>query len=237
MERLLDEKLAGLKNMLSEMSELAETMISESVRALMEHDTGLLANIEHQEERLDRLQVEVDENCCRLLALYQPTAFDLRLLLGASRISTEVERLGDKAVNISQIAFALSEKQPIAPSEKFPQMARMASEMVHESIHAFLTLDVARARLIIQRDDALDDLKNQVTQELVDLMKRDSSVIDCAIQFLVVARNLERIGDHATNIAEDAIFVAEGRDVRHGSEPSPYRPSASNLDATTEQAT
>lgn len=236
MERLLDEKLAGLKHMLLEMSELAETMISESVRALMENDTKLLANIQQQEERLDRLQVEVDETCCRLLALYQPTAFDLRLLLGASRISTEVERLGDKAVNISQVAVSLSEKQPIAPSEKFPHMARMASEMVHESIHAFLTLDVARARLIIERDDALDDLKNQVTQDLVDLMKRDGSVIDCAIQFLVVARNLERIGDHATNIAEDAIFVAEGRDVRHGSEPSPDRPGFSGQDPSKEQS-
>jgi len=224
MERLLDEKLASLNGALLEMSELAKIMIAESVKALMERDTTGLTSIQQQEERLDRLQVEVDDMCCRLLALYQPTAHDLRLLLGTARVSTEVERLGDKAVNISEIAVKLLDNPPLEPSEKIPLMARMASEMVHESIHAFINSDVPRARIIIQRDDVLDDLKNQVTRELVEQMKKNGDTIETAIQLLVVARNLERIGDHATNIAEDAIFVAEGRDVRHGSQTETVRP-------------
>lgn len=228
MERLFDEKLAALKNSLLEMSALAETMIEESARALMERDPGLLENINRQEERLDRLQVENDETCCQLLALYQPTAYDLRFLLGAAKISSETERLGDKAVNIAQIAHLLMQQEPLTPSGKLPQMARIAREMVKDSMHAFVNLDVPKARLIIPRDTALDNLKAEVTAELVELMKRDTETIERAIQFLLVARNLERIGDHATNIAEDVIFVAEGKDVRHQTGQEDVRPAASS---------
>jgi len=215
MERHFDTELDQLKQQLLKMGALAEAMIDSAVTALVERNTGQLDQIYEQEKEVNSLQVSIDEDCLRLIALYQPAAGDLRFLLGASKINTELERLGDQAINICEVVNKLLQEPQLKPLIDIPKMVAIATDMVRDSLNAFVERNVDKAKAVLMQDDQLDDLKDKIVAELTEFMTKDSGSISRAIQLILVARSLERIGDHATNIAEDVIFVVQGRDIRH----------------------
>jgi phosphate transport system protein len=221
MERHFDEQLDALKLQLTKMSALAETMIADAVRVLVDRDEAAAATVYAHEEQVNRMQVAIDEMCLTLIALHQPAARDLRFILGAVKTNSDLERLADQAVNICNKAERLLREPPLRPFVILPRMAEIARGMLKDSLHAYVSLDLERAQKVLLRDDEVDQLKAQITTEMTDLMARDPATVRRAVDILLVARNLERIGDHATNIAENAIFVAEGRDVRHHFEEKP----------------
>jgi len=215
MERHFDEQLAELKLRLTKMSALAESMIAASIRLLVDRNASAGRAVMSQEDEVNRMQVEIDEMCLALIALHQPAARDLRFLIGAVKTNAELERLADQAVNICSKAQRLIAEPPLGACGDISRMADIAKSMLKDSLHAYVNVDRDRARDILPRDDELDALKASITVELTEKMVGDPSVIRRAVNLLLVARNIERIGDHATNIAENAIFVAEGLDVRH----------------------
>ncbi len=215
MQRHFDEELQALKLQLMKMSALAEAMISEAVKALMDRDPSRVQTVYEREKEVNHLQVVIDEMCLTLIALHQPAAGDLRFILGAAKTNSDLERLADLAVNIVDEAKELMEQPPLKPFGILPRMAILARTMVRDSLHAFVNREPGKAREVLLRDDELDQLKRDVTAELTDYMSRDPSAVSRGLALVLVARNLERVGDHATNIAENTIFVVEGRDVRH----------------------
>lgn len=215
MERHFDEALQGLKLQLMKMSALAEAMIGEAVKVLVERDEKVIATVYEREKEVNRLQVAIDEVCLTLIALHQPAAGDLRFILGAAKTNSDLERLADQAVNIVDKAKKLIEEPPLRPFSIIPKMATLARGMVRDSLHAFVNRDTNQSRDVLTRDDELDECKSKITVELSEFMRRDPASIPQALALILIARNLERIGDHATNIAENTIFVVEGRDVRH----------------------
>ncbi len=218
MERHFDTELIQLKQQLLKMGALAEAMIESAVKSLVERDSAKLEQIFRQEQEVNSLQLAVDEDCLRLMALYQPTAGDLRFLLGVTKINAELERLGDQAVNIGEIVERLLKEPQLKPLIDIPKMAGIASSMVRDSLNAFVDRDIAQAQAVLLLDDQLDDLRNRVVEELIEFMTREPGSVSRAVQLISVARILERIGDHATNIAEAVIFVVQGRDIRHHSQ-------------------
>ena len=215
MERHMDELLSSLKLQLLKMSALTESMIADAIRLLVERDERMMALIEQNEAQVNRMQVEIDEMCLNLIALHQPAAGDLRFILGVTKTNSELERLADQAVNIGQKAVRLLKDPPLKPFVIIPQMALIASGMVKDSLHAYVNRDPVKARDVLKRDDELDNLKREIREEVLELIRGNSAAAGWGMDVVLVAHNLERIGDHATNIAENAIFVAEGRDVRH----------------------
>jgi len=218
MERHFDDHLQALKYHLMKMSAIAEVMISDAIKAAVERNDAVIASVFLREEQVNHMQMEIDETCLTLIALHQPAAGDLRFILGAAKANAELERLADEAVNIVQRSEHLLKEPPLKPFEIIPEMAVIARGMVRDSLHAFVNRNVDLAREVLFRDDRLDDLKDAISAELTAYMTSDSSTVSRALDLLLIARYLERIGDHATNIAEIAIFVAEGRDVRHHSD-------------------
>jgi phosphate transport system protein len=223
MERHFDRELEALKRQLLKMCASAENMIVEATRALVDRDPAMIPPVLQRERQVDRMQVEIDEACLTLIALHQPAASDLRFILGAAKTNAELERLADQAVNITRKASRLMREPPLPESSDLSAMAAHAREMLRDSLHAYVNRDVLKAREVIAGDDVLDEMKRTLTGRMLEAMQRDPALIRRAVDVLLVTRNLERIGDHATNIAENAIFVAEGRDVRHG---GPAKPDA-----------
>lgn len=215
MERHFDEQLQALKLQLMKMSALAESMIGDAVKALVERDESVFPVITQRETQVNRLQIEIDEMCLTLIALHQPAAGDLRFIMGASKTNADLERLADQAVNIGDKAEGLIKQPPLRPFNIIPEMAMIARGMVRDSLHAFVNRDVDKARDVLVRDDQLDERKARITVELSEFMAKESSTVSRALALILISRNLERIGDHATNIAENTIFVVEGRDIRH----------------------
>ena len=215
MERHFDESLQALKHQLMKMSAMSELMISDAVKAVVDRNAALLAPVWQREEQVNHMQIEIDETCLTLIALHQPAAGDLRFIMGAAKANSELERLADEAVNIVQKADHLLKEPPLKPFRIIPEMAVIAQGMVRDSLHAFVNRDVGLSREVLLRDDRLDDLKDAISQEMTEYMTKDSAAVARALDLLLVSRYLERIGDHATNIAEITIFVVEGRDVRH----------------------
>lgn len=217
MERHFDTELMQLKQQLLKMGALAEAMIESAVKSLVDRDSAKLEQIYRQEQEVNSLQLAVDEDCLRLMALYQPTAGDLRFLLGVTKINAELERLGDQAVNICEIVERLLKEPQLKPLIDIPKMAGISSSMVRDSLNAFVDRDIAKAQAVLLLDDQLDDLRNRVVEELIEFMTREPGSVTRAVQLISVARILERIGDHATNVAEAVIFVVQGKDIRHHS--------------------
>ncbi len=215
MQRRMDELLDLLKQKLLRMSALAETMILDAVRILTDGKSDAKARIEQHEAEVDHMQVEIDEMCLDLIALHQPTAGDLRFILGAVKTNTELERLADQAINISHKADRLIEGAPEAGAEIVRRMSALAIKMVNGSLHAYVNRDVAQARAVLAQDDDLDRMKAEVTDLVLPDIASGRASARQALDLLLMARNLERIGDHATNIAENTVFVAEGKDIRH----------------------
>jgi phosphate transport system protein len=215
MKRHFDEDLQGLRDKLLEMGGICEEMIQQAVRVLTARDEAFVERVRANEDRVNRLHIEIDDLALRLIALHQPAAGDLRLLAAALKINSDLERIGDQAVNISETSTFLC-KQPVNKLGDIPRMVELAAEMVRESLDAFARRDVELAQAVIAKDDEEDRLKSQTFNELVQLMQADASTIQRGMDIILIARNLERIADHATNIAEDVVFMVLGKDIRHG---------------------
>jgi phosphate transport system protein len=209
------EELEEVKRRLLVMAGLAEERVSTAMAALVERDRARLAEVITGDQAINSLHLEIDDRCFKLLALHQPMAVDLRMIVGALKINTDLERVGDLAVNIGEAAARYVNHRPVKPLIDLPRMSNMAQRMLHASLAAFVSRDVAAAEAVIGQDDMLDALKDQIFRELLTYMLGNVQTIEPGIELILIARHLERIGDHATNIAEDVIFIVEARDVRH----------------------
>jgi phosphate transport system protein len=214
-------EIETLQQRLLEMGGLAEAAIHDSIRALIARDEKIARQVLINEARINQMEMENDELTVRLLALHQPMARDLRFLTVAIKINNDLERIGDLAVNIVERALSLLKQPPVKPLIDIPHMARLAESMVRQSLDAFVRRDPEAARAVLLADDAVDGLRDAIHQELVGFMQRDASSISRALDLILVARNLERIADHATNLAEDVLFLVQGIDVRHHAEGGP----------------
>jgi len=210
-----ESELQTLKNRLLNMGALVEERVHRAIQALMERDLGSAEEIARTDQEVNELQIEIDERCLRLFALQQPMASDLRLITAAMKINADLERIGDQAVNIAEQAVRILAHPPLKPMIDLPRMAQIAEKMTRESLDAFVRKDAKLARAILARDDEVDQLKDQVFRVLLTYMMADPGTIERALGLILVSRHLERIADHATNIAEDVIFVVEAKDVRH----------------------
>jgi len=200
------------------MGGLVEFAIRQSVHALVDRDEAAAQDVLRSEARINQMEIEIDDFAVRLLARHQPMAKDLRFLTAAIKINNDLERMGDLAVNIVERALSLIRQPPVKPLIDIPQMSKLVDSMVRNCLDAFVKRDGQMARGVLLSDDAVDDLRDAIYEELVGFMKRDPSTISRSLDLIFVARNLERIADHATNIAEDVLFLAQGIDVRHHAE-------------------
>ena len=210
-----EDDLRTLKNRLLSMGALVEERARQAVQALMERRMELAEQVIAGDQEVNDLQIEIDDRCLKLLALQQPMASDLRLITAAMKINSDLERIGDQAVNIAENASLLLAHPPLKPLLDLPRMAELAQQMTRDSLDSFVRRDAALARSVLQRDDEVDQLKDQNFRVLLTYMMADPGTIERALALILVARNLERIADHATNIAEDVIFLVEAKDVRH----------------------
>ena len=209
------EELGLLKTQLLSMGGLAEERVRAAMAGLVDRDRGPLREVEAGDEPLNRLHVEIDSFAFRLLALHQPVAADLRAVVAAIKINTDLERVGDLAVNIAEAASRYLDHTPVKPLLDLPRMAGIAQAMLRDALDSYVRRDIGLARDVLQRDDALDGLKTQIFRELLSYMLEDAARIAPALELILISRHLERIGDHATNVAEDVIFMVSAEDVRH----------------------
>ena len=209
------EELERSKARLLEMGGLAEEQVRLSIKGLVERDNVLIERVMRGDGPLNSLHIEIDERCFTLLALHQPMAADLRTIVAAVKINTDLERVGDLAVNIAEAARRYAQHAPVKPLIDIPRMAVIAQSMLRDSLDAFVRLDDDLAQQVLNEDDKLDALKAQIFRELLTYMLQDPPTIEPALELILISRHLERIGDHATNIAEDVIFIVSARDVRH----------------------
>ena len=216
-KRQFDADLDDLRARLLRMGSLCEEMIHYAVKVVVERDESHLDAVRGWESQVNRMHIEIDDACVKLLALHQPAARDLRLIAAAIKINADLERVGDQAVNIAETGVFLS-KEPKLKLGDIPRMVEVAAGMLKDALDSFARGDVDLAREVIRRDDEEDRLKSQTFNELVHLMQRDASAIQRGMDVILIARNLERVADHATNIAEDVIFMVLGKDIRHGAE-------------------
>lgn len=214
-ERPFDEELMELKAKIMEMATRAEEQIDLAVRSLKNRNEELANEVIRREEDINRLDIEVDEMCMRLLALRQPMAADLRFITSALKISGDLERIGDQSYNIAERALKLIKLPQLKPLIDIPRMADIARQMVHDAIVAFINRDDVLAKKVCERDDEVDGLNDQVFRELLTFMMSDPSTITRAVELILVGRHLERLADHATNISEDVIYMVKGKMIKH----------------------
>ena len=215
MERHFVQELEELKERLLWMGSLAERAVNLSMQAVLESDASLAQQVVSEEPGINQMQLEIDDRVLQLLALQQLMASDLRFVLAVSRINADLERIGDQAVNIAQSAMRVVQHPRVKPYIDLPRMSQAAESMVRDSLNALVNKDTELARSVMLRDDQVDHLRDQVFRELLTYMMENSSVVFPAFELILVAKNLERIADHATNIAEDVIYMVAGHDVRH----------------------
>ena len=215
MQRHFHEELEALKQTLLAMGGLVEDQIRRVMQALTERDDALAQEVIDRDRQVNAYDVEVDETCVNLLALHQPAAGDLRFITTAMKIVTDLERIGDQAVNIGQRALELNREPQLKPYIDLPRMAERAQAMVKESLDAFVTRDTELARRVCAADAEVDALKEQIFRELLTFMMEDTRTISRAIRLILISRVMERVADHATNIAEMVIYMVEGKMVRH----------------------
>jgi phosphate transport system protein len=212
------EELEDLKGRLLEMGGLVESAVYRSVLAVVEKDGEQAQQVLKNEARVNQMEIEIDELATRLLALQQPMATDLRFLTAAIKINNDLERMGDLAVNIVERSLALMHEPVIMPLIDIPRMAKLAESMVKKSLDSFVRGDAELARNVLLSDDAVDDLRDTIYEELLRFMQKDPANVRPGVNFMFVARSLERLADHATNIAEDVLFLVHGVEVRHHAE-------------------
>lgn len=224
-DRFFDQEFGDLKTQILEMGSAVESAIECALKGLTLRNADIFKQVHLLETKINHFHILNDETCLRVLARQAPLATDLRFVISCIKINSDLERMGDQAVNIahcgrhyiSSVEFAGSQAKPLV---HLPQMAEEVRWMTRQSLDAFFRQDQELARSVIVKDDTVDAFKNSIFHELVALMKTDPKTVERAMDLILVARNLERIGDHATNIAEDVIFVASGVDIRHGSQKS-----------------
>jgi phosphate transport system protein len=215
MDRQFDAELNALNEKLLNMARLAEESVALAVKSLKERNESLTQDVFKREGNVNLLEIEIDELCMRLLALRQPVARDLRFITSAMKIGSELERVGDLAVNIAEVSTDLLKQPPLKPLIDIPRMASLAEGMIKDSLNAFVNRDEKLARSVCQRDDEVDSLNDQVFRELLTYMMNDPTTIDRAVGLILVARHLERIADHATNVGEDVIYLVLGKTIKH----------------------
>jgi phosphate transport system protein len=208
-------QLEELKASVLTMGGLAEERLRVALRALIDRNHVVLADVVSGDSRINKLQIEIDDRCFKLFALYQPVAVDLRTIVSALKINDDLERVGDLVVNLGEAAQRYLLHPPVKPLIDLPRMGELALKMLREALDAFVSKDVSAARRVLMEDDWLDALKDQILRELLTFMLGDSRTIEPGMDLILMSRHLERVGDHATNIAEDVIFIVEARDVRH----------------------
>jgi phosphate transport system protein len=215
MQRHFHEEIEALKQTLLAMGGLVEDQIRRVMQALLERNDALALEVIERDRQVNAYDIEVDETCVNLLALHQPAAGDLRFITTAMKIVTDLERIGDQAVNIAQRALELSQEPQLKPYIDLPRMAEKAQRMVKESLDAFVARDTELARRVCAADGEVDALKEQIFRELLTFMMEDARTIPRAIRLILISRFLERVADHATNIAEMVVYMVEGKMVRH----------------------
>jgi phosphate transport system protein len=209
------EQLESLKERLLVMGGLAEERVRAVVEALVERNVDLVDAVQMGDEPINSLHIEIDNRCFKLLALHQPMAADLRAIVAGVKINTDLERVGDLAVNIAEAVRRYLLHPPVKQLIDIPRMAEIAQRMLRDALDSFVRRDVDLAQAVLNEDDKLDALKTQVFRELLTYMLQDPGTIEPGLDLILISRHLERIGDHATNIAEDVIFMVSARDVRH----------------------
>jgi phosphate transport system protein len=208
-------ELEELNQALLGMGALVESSIHCSVQALVNRDERMARRVIEDEVRINQMELDIDARVTRLLALNQPVAGDLRLLIIALKINTDLERMGDLAVNIAERAISLAKVPLVKPLIDTPRMASLVEDMLHSSLDAFVKRDADLAEKVLPADDEVDSIRDNIYSELLEVMQHNPSIVPSAIHLMFVARNLERIADHTTNIAEDVIFLVRGIDIRH----------------------
>ncbi len=215
METHFDEELKILKQKLLQMGDMAQDMIRMSIAALKERRESLTEDVFTAEEKVNRFEIEIEDEALVLMATRQPAARDLRLLTAILKINNDLERIADQAVNIAEIALYLIKEPELKPLIDIPLMAALAQKMVRNSLNAFVYHDPALAKEVCEKDDEVDCLNDQIFRELLTYMMENPRSITRAVDLILVSRNLERIADHATNISEDVVFVEEGKNIKH----------------------
>ncbi|MEJ2084153.1 MAG: phosphate signaling complex protein PhoU [Acidobacteriota bacterium] len=215
MERHVDQDMDRIRQSILKMGARAEEIVAVAIRGLIDRDEVLTESVFEKDKEIDRLEIEIDKDCERIMATQQPTARDMRFLVAAMKINTDLERIGDSAVNIAEAVRVLNELSPLKPYIDISKMSEMAREMLRSSLAAYVDGNTQLAMDVCRTDDEVDALFEQLFRELLTYMiERPDNITRC-LQLLFIASNLERVADHATNIGEDVIFMIEGRDIRH----------------------
>jgi phosphate transport system protein len=220
MQRQFDEQIARLQQELLLMSGRAEEIIRKAVESLMRRDPALADEVLVDDKAIDRMEIDIEEHCVQLLALQQPLARDLRLITSALKISNDLERVGDHAVNIAECARRLAAKAPVTPLADLPVLAEKSISMLRDALDSFVRRDAEAARQLVKRDDEVDALHRRLFAELMSRMIADPRQVERSMTLVLVGRNLERIGDLATNVAEEVVFIAEARIIKHHADES-----------------
>ncbi len=210
-----EEEMIDLKKRISEMASLVEEMIGKSIKGLKDRNMIIAKDVINSDDEVNNMEVEIDNLCIKILALYHPEAEDLRVVTMIMKINNDLERIGDHAVNIAKMSIPLSEQPPIKPLMDIPRMADKAIEMLKESLDCFMKLDSEMAIQVCIKDDEVDALEPQIVRELITYVMSDSQLMDRALRLIFIARHLERVADLATNIAEDAFYIATGEVLKH----------------------
>ena len=225
MEIHFDAELKQLKQKLLLMADLSQEMIGLAVKSLTEREAEIADRVLGIEEKVNHLEIEIEDETIRLLATRQPTAGDLRLLVALLKINNDLERVADQACNISgTVKYLLQEPPLVGHLIDIPRMAGLSQKMVKDSIDSFVNHDPALAKSVCQRDDEVDWLNNQIFRALLSLMTENPKNITRSVDFMLIGRNLERIADHATNIGEEVIFIEEGKNIKHHLQEDPKSP-------------
>ena len=215
MERHFDQQLGTLRKNLIQMASMIETAIANAVKSLIERDSELARLVVQSDEQVDALELEIDKQCVDLLALRQPLAIDLRFITSSIKITNNLERMGDLAVNIAERVIPLSQEPQLKPLIDIPRMATITQTMVKDSIDAFVNRDTELARSVYQRDSTVDAMNDQIFRELLTYMMQDPANITRAVHLILISRHLERIADHSTNIAEEVVYIVKAKVVKH----------------------
>jgi len=215
MERRVDAELKNLQERLLRMASLVEEAIGRAIHALVSREAELARQVIQSDKAINMAEIEIDELCLKLLALYHPEATDLRFITMAFKINSDLERMGDLAVNIAERTLDLLKEPLLKPLIDIPRMAEVAQKMVKDSLDAFIRRDAELGKSVCKRDDEVDQLNDQIFRELLTYMLQDPKNIERALGLIIVGRHLERIADHATNVAEDAVYLAQGQTIKH----------------------
>ena len=213
--RHFDEELNQLKDKLLTMASYAEKSLRTAVDALIHRDDNLADQVEETDSIIDRLEMENDDFCIHLLALQSPMASDLRLITMGIKIVNDLERVGDEATTIARRARELNHEPPLDAAKSIPEMANITIKMLNDSLSAFVSRDISLARAVIKKDLEVDALNKSIHKELLELMLNDKNCITRCLNLMVISKSLERIADHATNLAEEVVYLLEGKDIRH----------------------